>query len=320
MQFETLTDAHIPEAIALAQADLAREARHVPALAALDVAGMLADRVSEIVRDGFCGVAATEDDRLVGFLTFLGPFERFFGTTPGAWSPLHAHALAGDNRERLWSRLVQHAADRLIAQGVTGVSVTTYAHDDGARGLTLNSFGIRLADAIRDLSAPYTAATPDGYRHIELTGDDVRQVFPLENALIRHLRSSPMFLPLPETRDDTFIARQAEQGARFFATFAGDTVVGYIKVTDEGETFLTTYPDMPNITGAYLRPEHRGHGVYDSLLAFTMDTLRAEGARLLGVDFETMNPTALHFWEKAFDIYTYSHVRRIDERILEVGS
>lgn len=319
MRFESLTDAHIPEAIALAQADLAREARHVPALAAMDVAGMLADRVSEIVRDGFCGVAALEHDRLAGFLTFFGPFERFFGTTPGAWSPLHGHALSGDNRERLWSRLVQHAADLLVAQGVTGLSITAYAHDDGARGLVLDSFGIRLADAIRDISTPYAAATPVGYRHIELHGEDIQEIVPLENALVRHLRSSPMFLPLPETTEDAFMAQQAEREARFFATLSGDEIVGYIKVTNEGETFLTAHPDMPNITGAYLLPEHRGHGVYDSLLAFTMDTLRAEDARLLGVDFETMNPTALHFWEKAFDIYTYSHVRRIDERILDLA-
>lgn len=318
MRFEPLNETHIPDAIALAHADLAREARHVPALATVDLSALLPDRVSRIVRDGFCGVAAVEDDRLAGFLTFLGPFDGFFGNARGAWSPLHAHALARENRERLWSRLVQHAADRLVAEGVTGLSITAYAHDPGARGLTLDSFGIRLADAIRDLSLPYIAATPEGYRHAELQGEDVRRIVPLENALIRHLRSSPMFLPLPETTVAAFMARQAEEEARFFATLAGDEVVGYIKVSAEGETFLTAHPGMPNISGAYLLPEHRSRGVYDSLLAFTMDTLRAEGALLLGVDFETMNPTALHFWEKAFDIYTYSHTRRIDERIMDI--
>ncbi|WP_346928919.1 hypothetical protein [Clostridium sp.] len=31
---------------------------------------------------------------------------------------------------------------------------------------------------------------------------------------------------------------------------------------------------------------------------------------------KTINPTALRFWEKYFDSYTYSFVRRVDERIL----
>ena len=32
-------------------------------------------------------------------------------------------------------------------------------------------------------------------------------------------------------------------------------------------------------------------------------------------DCETLNPTALNFWGKYFDPYTYSFARRIDERI-----
>jgi hypothetical protein len=38
----------------------------------------------------------------------------------------------------------------------------------------------------------------------------------------------------------------------------------------------------------------------------------------LGVDFESINPTAYGFWLKYFDAYTYSVVRRVDEKILEV--
>jgi hypothetical protein len=34
----------------------------------------------------------------------------------------------------------------------------------------------------------------------------------------------------------------------------------------------------------------------------------------LGVDFESLNPTAYGFWLKYFDAYTHSVVRRIDEK------
>ena len=36
----------------------------------------------------------------------------------------------------------------------------------------------------------------------------------------------------------------------------------------------------------------------------------------LGVDCESMNPTALGFWSKYFDAYTHSVVRRIDENAI----
>lgn len=34
-----------------------------------------------------------------------------------------------------------------------------------------------------------------------------------------------------------------------------------------------------------------------------------------GVDCETLNPTALRFWRKYFRPYTYSYIRRLDERV-----
>lgn len=301
----------------MAEADLAREADHVPALAKANVSGLLAEQVTHIVQNGIGGVAAIDGGQLAGYLVFMGPFERFFGPLPGAWSPPHAHAIGSDDRERMWSLLVQHSAERLVAQGVTGLSISAYAHDKGTRGLVLNSFGIRLADAIRDLADPFPIEPSPAATYRELVADELAHIVPLENALIRHLRSSPTFVPVRETAEVAFLAQQVEEESRFFGAWVDGALVGYVKVTDEGENFVTEAPTMPNISGAYLLPDHRGHGIYDSLVAVTANTLRDEGATLLGVDFETMNPAALRFWTKWFDIYTYGHVRRIDDRILE---
>lgn len=41
------------------------------------------------------------------------------------------------------------------------------------------------------------------------------------------------------------------------------------------------------------------------------------GKTHLGVDYETVNPTALYFWTKYFTPYTYSYIRRIDERVVK---
>jgi GNAT superfamily N-acetyltransferase len=318
MVFVALAEAHIPEAIALAEADFARESACIPALANADVSGTLADQVAGVIRDGIAGIAAMDGDRLAGYLAFYGPIPGFFGTVDGAFSPLHGHATGGADRERLSALILQHAMTALADRGITSLAITAYAHDEEvSRAFQLDGFGIRNADAIRDLAALFPFAPVAGVTCRELTGAEIALVAPLENALRRHLRLSPTFFPAPDISEDAFMARQADEGARFFGAWLDGVLAGYVKVSDEGENFITTDPGMPNISGAYLVPEHRGRGVYDSLVAFTSDVLRDEGARLLGVDFETLNPTALHFWAKYFDIYTYSHARRIDERTLE---
>ena len=73
---------------------------------------------------------------------------------------------------------------------------------------------------------------------------------------------------------------------------------------------------MLNICGMYFTEAHRGNGAADGLLEFVLQTLRKEGVPYLGVDYETINPNALRFWGKYFDSYTYSFVRRLDERLI----
>jgi len=83
-----------------------------------------------------------------------------------------------------------------------------------------------------------------------------------------------------------------------------------------GENFITDEPDMLSVCGAYLKENYRGKNILQSLLSFVLETLKKDGVKRLGVDCETINPTALRFWGKNFDNYTYSFVRRIDERII----
>ncbi len=70
---------------------------------------------------------------------------------------------------------------------------------------------------------------------------------------------------------------------------------------------------MRNICGAYCLPEYRGKDIYQNLLNYTIRKLQEEGYKLLGVDFESFNPTAYGFRLKYFTAYTKSVVRRIDE-------
>ena len=95
-------------------------------------------------------------------------------------------------------------------------------------------------------------------------------------------------------------------------------VCAFLRITATGETFISEGNTYRHITGAYCLPEHRGKDVYQNLLNFTIAALKAEGITRLGVDYESINPTAEGFWPKYFTTYTHGVVRRIDERILAV--
>ena len=56
-----------------------------------------------------------------------------------------------------------------------------------------------------------------------------------------------------------------------------------------------------------------GEGL-DALLDAAQRDLATQGVPLLGVDCETLNPPAFRCWSKRFAPFTYSFVRRLDER------
>jgi GNAT superfamily N-acetyltransferase len=312
IRFEPFGERHAEEASALASRSYEGECRHEPALRDDDAPVALRRAIAGLARTGR-GVAAIDGGRLVGYLAFHGPYAGFWGNGNGCFSPLHGLAVAGPDRARLTSLLFQHAAAPLVAEGADTFAITTWHHDaEVASGLALDGFGMRCTDAIRAIDPPLEIEPIPGVTCREVHWQDAGFLLPLLNGLVRHLRSSPAFVAASEFTPEQFADRRERRKTRFFVAEVAGEPVGYLEVTDDGENVLTTAPDMRNICGAYLAEGHRGQGIYDNLLAFTLDTLRAEGARRVGVDFETMNPTALGFWTKHFDRYTTSFARRID--------
>ncbi|HEV2072959.1 MAG TPA: GNAT family N-acetyltransferase [Thermomicrobiales bacterium] len=310
---EHLAEHHIPDAIALAHEASVREQRHVPALPRLDVRDVLERAVGDIVRHG-TGIAALDGSKLAGYMSFIGPIDNFFGTSPGCFSPLHGLAATGPQRRRLFSLLFQHASGLLTAKGAKVFAITTYAHDhDAATALSLNGFGIRNADAIREIATPLETVIVPDITYREIPWSDAGRLLPLKNGLVEHLHRSPTYVAAEAFTPESFALLCEERKSRFFIAQDGDTPIGYMEITDEGESYLTSDPGMLNICGAFLHEQYRGQGIYAQLLGVVIDTLRKEGVRHLGVDFETMNPTALHFWTRYFDPYTYSLARRLDD-------
>lgn len=314
--FEKFTEKHINEAVKLALAELEAERTHCPDLPCEDFSGHLTGILHWLSGQPF-GKAAMCGGKLVGYIIFAGPWDGFFGDVKGVFSPLGGSAFSYDyeNRGRLASMLFASVAEEFVKQGVFSCALSRYAHDEeSAKSFVLNGFGIRCSDFVRKLSEFDLQTNSCNAAFNELSTDEFRSVEHLQRGLHKHLAGAPAFYPSDDF-DEWFESWIKRETMRIFAAEADDRIIGFISIDNTAENFITEHNTMKNICGAYFDKNYRGNGIAQGLLAFIADTLKAEGMTHLGVDCETLNPTALNFWGKYFEPYTYSFARRIDERI-----
>ena len=301
---------YFEEAAALALADYGRQRLEVPCLPPVEEVPAMPE--------GGMGVAAFEGKRMVGFLCGVGPFDNAFRSTDvkGVFSPMGGNAAVLEGRGRIYGAMYQAAAEKWVRAGAVSHAICLYSWDEAVqRQFFTWGFGQRCADAIRPM-APLDAAPFSGYELTELKPEEYRLIYPLELALYDHYCQSPFFMNRTPDTQEQFLETAGADEARYFAAMQNGQVCAYVKVSATGETFVAAGSNYRHVNGAYCLPQHRGQGLYPHLLNFAIHALSSEGYTTLGVDYESINPTALGFWRKHFQDYTCSVVRRIDERIL----
>ncbi|MBE6880126.1 MAG: GNAT family N-acetyltransferase [Ruminococcaceae bacterium] len=314
--FEKFTEKHTAEATKLALAELETGKKHYPDLPDGDFTESITGTLHWLCSQPF-GKAAIEKGRLIGYLLFAGPWDGFFGDVKGVFSPLGGSAFSYDyeNRGRLASMLFASVAEDFVKQGIYSCALSRYAHDEEiAKSFILNGFGIRCSDYVRKIPEINLNYSSYNVTFEELSADKFNEVKYLQRGLHRHLAGSPVFFP-SENFDKWFENWIKRETMRIFAAESEGKIIGFISVGDDAENFITGYDTMKNICGAFFNENYRGKGIAQGLLSFIENTLKAEEITHLGVDCETLNPTALNFWGKYFTPYTYSFARRIDERI-----
>lgn len=307
---------HIEEAKSIACASYDEERQTVNSLPSIhDIPDL------DVYAENELGVAAFDGKKMVGFLGCVSPFDNTFRSTDvkGVFSPMGANAAIPENRPQIYAAMYQAAGAKWVKAGAVSHALCLYAHDEKLqRQFYCYGFGLRCMDAIRPMELITCAPRPD-YEYTELPISKYHLIYPLDFALNRHYCESPFFMNRTPATEEEFLAASVQERARYFVAKQSGKICAYLRITASGETFIATGDSYRHITGAYCLPEHRGKDVYQNLLNFVISTLGAEGYSMLGVDFESINPTARGFWLKYFAAYTHGVVRRIDERILHLN-
>ncbi|MEA4920759.1 MAG: GNAT family N-acetyltransferase [Clostridiaceae bacterium] len=305
------TKEHIPQAVSLILSNYAEELSQMPYLPPV---GDLPD-LEKFTNNEF-GVTAIEGSEILGFLCFYPIRNNAFTTySKGTFSPLHGHGAVFENRSIIYKRMYQAAAAKLVTAGASSHSISLFANDEQAiNAFFTYGFGLRCIDAVRPLT-PIDAVCSCGLDMRLVSKEDLSLIRPLRRMLTDHLSQSPCFMYLSDKEFNAWLELAEKRESLIFAAFDSDNAVAFIEISKSGENFLTCAGDMQNICGAFCLPSYRGKRVFQCLLNFVISKLTSEGYKRVGVDFESFNPTAMHFWPKYFTPYTKSVVRRIDEKV-----
>ena len=305
---------HIVEALQLARKNYEEERGYVPALPhveSLPDLGMYAEND--------LGVTAFEGDTMIGFLCSISPFKDTFGSTnaTGVFSPMGANGAIGENKAMIYARLYQAAGEKWVHAGASSHAICLYAHESEVQKQYFRyGFGLRCVDAIRGMDQ-INVPPCQGYSFFELAPKEILSILHLENMLDESYINSPFFMFRKQTDEKTFLENYRHSQSYYFVASHEEQIVAFLRAEHDGENFICDTSGYMHVKGAYCLPEHRGKGLHQKLLSMMIEKLKTKSNIWLGVDFESINPTAYSFWLKYFDAYAHSVVRRIDEKCLK---
>ena len=316
IEYQPLGAVHIEPALALVLAAYKEERQEIPYLPDADFSDQLRKLIAELFTQG-SGFAAKVNGELVGYLAGFDR-EDLWGRNKGIYSPLYGHGAIKKNRSPIYLGLYAKAAQAWVRNQQFTHALTFFAHDQQ----TIDTwfwlgFGMRCVDSIRRVE-PIIVGKPDPaitIRKGELA--DIPELRDIQTQFNRFWSQAPTFMP---QGDEDHVQKYTDwfkkPNRHFWVAYLQGKPVGQIRIQPEAETFISEHPGVMNVTSAFVTETGRHTGVGLMLLAEVQQWLLDNGYPLCGVDFESFNIPGSKFWNRHFTPYTYSLVRRIDERIV----
>ncbi|MBQ2327002.1 MAG: hypothetical protein II376_05610, partial [Clostridia bacterium] len=152
IRFVKFTEKHFDTAMELILKELESERENCPDLPREDLRPRLKGLLNWLCSYSL-GTAALEDDKLIGYILFMGPIEGFHSSHKGVFCPLGGSAFDPEHphRVKFVSLLLEKAMEKPVEYGCYSIAFTRYAHDDDiAKLLVMRGFGIRCCDAVQE--------------------------------------------------------------------------------------------------------------------------------------------------------------------------
>lgn len=280
----------------------------------------IASQLAELLNCGL-GFVALLDNKVVGYITGW-PVNEFFGTNNGVYVPLFGHGAIKEGRRKINQALYSYASKVWVEKGLINHVITMFCADkECIDDWVLLGFGNRCNDSIRSTEPLTESNLCENYSILKANKAHLPHIADLCLDDMKHFRKAPTFMVNDdESVEDLmkdFDEWLSKDNRHLWIAYDEEKAIGYMRIQKHGESFISSHPDMMNITGAFVDENYRGKGVSKLLLDNTLSWLKENGYPLCGVDYESINVTGSNFWNKYFKPYTYSMVRYVDDRILK---
>lgn len=124
--------------------------------------------------------------------------------------------LPGEDRGKLVSLMFQHASEEMMKEEILSYAICVYSHNvEVMTSLSMNGFGIRCSDVIRNVNKPLNIQVNKDYSYIEIHYNEAGSLLPLQNSLDIHMRKSPIYFPKKELSVKEFTSRCYDRQSRF---------------------------------------------------------------------------------------------------------
>lgn len=315
-EYQLLRSSHVEPAAELVLAAYREEKQAVPCLPGEDYFHEVLRRLLASLFARGSGYAAIRRGKLAGFLAGIETGE-LWGRNKGIYSPLYGHGAIEADRADIYRGLYTKAAQMWVEKKHYTHALTFFAHDQQ----TIDTwfwlgFGLRCIDSIRRVQAITVDKTNSDIVIRKGTNDDIPGLRDIMDQFSRFWPQSPTFMQKSgQDPVEKYNKWFKEPNRHFWVAYQGGRPVAQIRIQPVGESFISEHPDIVNVTSAYVAEAGRSTGIGLMLLAKVQQWLMENHYPLCGVDFESFNIPGSRFWNRYFTPYTYSLVRRVDERI-----